>query len=44
MCDFWLFNHGFKFQDSVWSCCYDFTMLSVNRSDITIITVNLLGN
>ena len=34
-----LFNHGFKFKDSVWNGCHDLTMFSVNISDITIITV-----
>ena len=36
---YWLFNHGFKFQDSVCSDCHDLIMLSVNTSDIAIITV-----
>ena len=39
ICHYWLFNHGFKFQDSVWNGCYVFTMLSVNVSDIAIITI-----
>ena len=34
-----LFNHGFKFKDSVWNGCHGLTMFSVNISDITIITV-----
>ena len=34
-----LFNHGFKFQDYVCNGCHDLTMLSVNISDIAIITV-----
>ena len=33
-----LLNHGFKFQDSVWNGCQDVTMLSVNISNIAIIT------
>ena len=33
---YWFFNHGFNFQDYV---CHDLTMLSVNKSDIPIITV-----
>ena len=33
------FNHGCKFQDSVCNGCHDLTMLSVNISDISIITV-----
>ena len=36
---YWFFNHGFKFQDSVFNGCYDLTKLSVNISDNTIITV-----
>ena len=34
-----IFNHGFKFQDYVYNGCHDLTMLSVNISDIAIITV-----
>ena len=34
-----LFNHGLKFQDYVCNGCHDLTMLSVNISDIAIITV-----
>ena len=34
-----LFNHGFKFQDYVCNGCHDLTMLSVNISDIVIITI-----
>ena len=33
-----LFNHGFKFQDSVCNGCHDLTVLSVNIGDIVIIT------
>ena len=33
------FNHGFKFQDTICNGCHDLTMLSVNISDIAIITV-----
>ena len=36
---YWFFNQGFTFQDSVCNGCHDLTMLSVNRSDITIITI-----
>ena len=39
ICHYWYFNHGFKFQDSVCKGCYDLTMLCLNISDITIITV-----
>ena len=35
-----VFNHGFKFQHSICNDCHDLTMLSVNISDIAIITVN----
>ena len=38
-CHYWFFNHGFKFQDYVCNGCHDLTMLSVNISDIAIITV-----
>ena len=24
---YWLYNHGFKFQDSVWNGCHDLTVL-----------------
>ena len=34
-----VYNHGFELQDSVCNGCYDLTMLSVNTSDIAIITV-----
>ena len=33
------FNHGLKFQDYVCNGCHDLTILSVNMSDIAIITV-----
>ena len=33
------FNHGFKFQVSVYNGCKDLTILSLNISDIAIITV-----
>ena len=36
---YWFCNHGFKSQDSVCNRCYVFTMLSVNISDTTIITI-----
>ena len=36
ICHYWFFNHGFKFQDSVYNGCHDLTMLSVN------ISVNML--
>ena len=39
ICHHWFFNHGFNFQDYVCNGCHDLAMLSVNISDITIITV-----
>ena len=36
---YWLFNPGFKFQDSLYSDCHDLTMLTVNISDIAVIIV-----
>ena len=36
---YWFFNHGLKLRDSVCIGCHDLTMLSVNISDIAIITV-----
>ena len=39
ICHFFVFSHGFKFQDSVFSGCHDLTMSSVNISNIIIITI-----
>ena len=39
ICHYFVFNHGFKFQDYVCNGCHDLTMLSVNVSDVAIITV-----
>ena len=39
ICHHWLFNHGFKFQDSVCNGCHGLTILCLNISDIGIITV-----
>ena len=39
ICHYWFFDHGLKFQDYVCNCCHDLSMLSVDISDITIITV-----
>ena len=39
ICHYWFLNHGFEFQDSVCNVCHDLTMLSVNISDIAIITI-----
>ena len=29
ICHYWLFNHVFKFKDSVCNACHDLTMLSI---------------
>ena len=34
------FNDGFEFQESVCNGCHDLTILSVNISNLDIITVN----
>ena len=39
-CHYSFFNHGFKLQNYVCNGSHDLTMLSVNISDIVIITVN----
>ena len=39
ICQYWFFNIGFKFQDSIYNGFHDFAMLSVNISYIAIITV-----
>ena len=39
ICHYCFFNHGFKFQDYVCHGCHDLTMLSINKSNIAIITV-----
>ena len=36
---FFFFNHRFKFQDSVCNDCHDLAILSVNISDIAVITI-----
>ena len=36
---YWLFNHGFKFQDYICNGSQDLTMFSVNISNITIVIV-----
>ena len=36
---YFFFNHGFIFQNYVCNGCHDLTMLSVNISNIAIITV-----
>ena len=32
ICYYWLFNHGFKFKDSLYNSFHGLTMLSVNIS------------
>ena len=39
ICHYWSFSHRFQFQDSVFNVFHDLTMLSVNRRDIAIVTV-----
>ena len=39
ICHCWFFNQGFEFQDYVCNGYHDLTMLSVNMSDIAVITV-----
>ena len=36
------FNHGFKCWDFVCNCCYDLTILSVNISNIVIVTIKIV--
>ena len=43
ICHYCFLNHGFKFQDSrLHNGCHDLTMLSVNISNIAIITIKML--
>ena len=39
ICHYWFFNHELKFQDYVCNGFHDLTILCLNMSDITIITV-----
>ena len=39
ICHHYFFNHGFRFQNYVCNGCHNLTMLTVNISDIAIITV-----
>ena len=39
ICHYCFFNHLFEFQESVCNGCHDLTVLSVNISDIAIITI-----
>ena len=38
ICHYWFFNHGFKFQDSACNGYRNLKMLSVNISDVAIIS------
>ena len=38
ICHYWLFNHEFKYQDSVCNDCHDLLIKWVNISNITIMT------
>ena len=37
ICHYWIYNHGFKFQDSVCNGCHDLTILSLNVRDINTV-------
>ena len=39
VCHYWLFDEDFKFQNSIYNCFHDFTMLCQNQSDIAIAIV-----
>ena len=39
ICQYFFFNHGFKFQDYVCNGCHDLSLLCLDISDIAIITV-----
>ena len=43
ICHYWFFNHGFIFQGYEYNGCHDLIMVSVNISDIAIITVKNVG-
>ena len=34
ICHYWFFNHGFKFQDSVYNVCHDGTILLLSMLKI----------
>ena len=44
ICHYWFFNRGLKFEDSVCNDCHDLTMLSVNISNIAIMTIKYVDN
>ena len=37
ICDYWLFNHGFKYQESVCNGCHGLIVLNLNISVVTVI-------
>ena len=37
--DYWIFNHGFKYQDYVCNGCSNLLMMCVNISNIAMIAV-----
>ena len=39
VCQYCIFNHGFKFRNSVCNGCHNLTMLCLNLGDIAIIIV-----
>ena len=39
VCHYWVFNHGFRFEDSVCNGCHDLKMLCSTISNIANITV-----
>ena len=39
ICHYWFFNHVFAFQDGVCNDCHGLSMLCLNVSNITVITV-----
>ena len=39
LCNYWFFNHGFKFEDYLCNRCHHLTILNVNVIEIHIITV-----
>ena len=40
---YWFLNHGLKFQDSLCYVCHNLTILSLNKSDLIIITVKIVA-
>ena len=42
ICQYWFFNYGFKFQDSVCNVCHDLTVQFFNTSGTAIILLKVL--